>query len=111
MSPTPVTVAGMAHAPRPGWHGIPPSQDRYVAPISLPAPTVGVTTTTEKAPPLWVDLIYADGAKQTVRGFAMAWTKSMVFVQWVEFSMAREVWVDAGAVRRRQLDEGRQRRP
>ncbi|WDF34530.1 hypothetical protein PTW37_06430 [Arthrobacter agilis] len=101
----------MAHAPRPGWHGIPPSTDRYVAPLSLPAPTSGVTTTTENAPPLWVDLIYTDGSKQTVKAFAMAWTNSLVLVQWVEFSVAREAWVDAGMVRRRHLDQGRQRRP
>lgn len=100
----------MERAPRPGWHGIPPSRDRYVAPISLPAPTTGVTETTEKAPPIWCDLVYTDGHSQTVKGFAMAWTNSLVRVQWVEYSMAREVWVDAGVVRRRQLEERRPHR-
>lgn len=81
----------MEQRPRPGWHGIPPSRDRYVAPISLPAPTSGITETASNAPPIWVELVYADGRKQTVKGFAMAWTNSLVLAQWVEFSMAREV--------------------
>jgi hypothetical protein len=100
----------MENRPRPGWHGIPPSRDRYVPPISLPEPTTGVTTTTENAPPIWADLVYADGHSQTVKGFAMAWTNSMVLLQWVEFSMAREVWVDAGVVRRRQLEDRKRNR-
>lgn len=100
----------MENRPRPGWHGIPPSRDRYVPPISLPAPTTGVTTTTENAPPIWCELVYADGRSQTVKGFAMAWTNSMVYVQWVEFSMAREVWVDAGVVKRRQLEDRKRNR-
>ncbi|MFC3299656.1 hypothetical protein FJV46_10775 [Arthrobacter agilis] len=100
----------MERAPRPGWHGIPPSTDRYVPPLSLPAPTSGITETSSKAPPLWVDLIYTDGSKQTVKAFAMAWTNSLVRVQWVEFSIAREAWVDAGAVRRRQIEERQRHR-
>lgn len=79
-------------------------------PISLPGPTSGITETTDKAPPIWIDLVYADGQKQTVRGFAMAWTNSMVRVQWVEYSVAREVWVDAGVVKRRQLEERKRNR-
>ena len=104
------TVAAMDPRPRPGWHGIPPSSDRYVPPVSLPEPTEGVTTTTANAPAIWADLIYADGNVQTVKGFAMAWTNSMVLAQWVEFSMAREVWLDAGAVKRRQLEDRRPHR-
>lgn len=100
----------MENRPRPGWHGISPSRDRYVPPISLPAPTTGITTTTEKAPPIWCDLAYSDGRTQTVKGFAMAWTNSLVYVQWVEFSMAREVWVDAGVVKRRQLEDRKRNR-
>jgi hypothetical protein len=96
----------MEPRPRPGWHGIPPATDRYVPPISLPIPTEGVTTTTANAPAIWVDLIYSDGRTQTVKGFAMAWTNSMVLCQYIELSRAREVWVDAGAVKRRQ-PEGR----
>lgn len=96
--------------PRPGWHGIPPSRDKYVAPISVPAPTEGITETTSNAPPIWADLVYADGRRQTVKGFAMAWTNSLVFVQWVEYSMAREVWVNANVVTRRQLEERRPHR-
>lgn len=79
-------------------------------PISLPAPTEGVTETTSNAPPVWVDLVYADGRTQTVKGFAMAWTNSLVRVQWVEFSMAREVWVDAGVVKRRHLEASKRKR-
>jgi hypothetical protein len=75
----------------PGWHGYPPSGDQYVPPISLPAPTEGVTTTTANAPAIWVELDYSDGRTQTVKGFAMAWTNSMVLAQWVELSRAREV--------------------
>lgn len=40
----------------------------------------------------------------------MAWTNSLVFVQWVEYSMAREVWVNANVVTRRQLEERRPHR-
>jgi hypothetical protein len=100
----------MESRPRPGWHGIPPSTDRYVPPVSLPAPTTGATTTTENAPPIWADLVYTDGRVQTVKGLALAWTNSMVLLQWMEFSMAREVWVDAGVVRRRQLEDRRRHR-
>lgn len=103
-------MTAMERAPRPGWHGIPPATDKYIAPVSLPEPTVGVTETTENAPPVWVDLIYSNGSKQTVKGFAMAWTNSLVRVQWVEHSVAREVWVDSGVVRRRQLEERRRNR-
>jgi hypothetical protein len=74
-----------------------------VAPISVPAPTEGITTTTANAPPIWAELVYADGVKQTVKGFAMAWTDSLVLLQWVEYSKAREVWVNANVVTRRQL--------
>jgi hypothetical protein len=100
----------MERAPRPGWHGIPPSRDRYIPPISLPEPAEGVTETTANAPAIWCDLVYPDGATQTVKGFAMAWTASLVRVQWVEHSVAREVWVDAGVVRRRQLEDARRHR-
>lgn len=91
----------MAPNPRPGWHGIPPSRDKFVPPIGLPAPSHGVTATERKAPPIWCELVYPDGHTQTVKGFAMAWTNSMVLVQWVEYSVAREVWVNANVVSRR----------
>ena len=42
-------------APRPGWHGVPPSADRYVPPLQLNAPN-GPATEPEKAPALWVEL-------------------------------------------------------
>lgn len=103
-------VAGMERAPHPGWHGIPPSRDRFIPPVPLPEPTEGVTWTTEKAPPIWCGLIYPDGRTQTVKGFAMAWTSGMVLVQWVEFSMPREVWVNANVVRRRQIEEKKHHR-
>jgi hypothetical protein len=55
------------------------------------------------APSIWAELVYADGSKQTVKGFAMAWTDTFVLLQWVEYSMAREVWVNANVVTRRKL--------
>jgi hypothetical protein len=69
----------------------------------------GVTTTTREALPIWCDLIYPDGRTQTVKGFAMAWTNSLVLCQWVEYSMAREAWVDAGVVKRRQIEDRHRR--
>jgi hypothetical protein len=100
----------MERAPRPGWHGIPPSRDRFEPPKSLPEPTEGVHWTTENAPAVWAELTYPDDRRQTVKGFAMAWTRELVQVQWVEYSMAREAWVTAGKVRRRQLEERRPHR-
>ena len=83
----------MTSASRPGWHGIPPSADRFVPPLQLDAPDGPVTEpekAPEKAPALWVELEYPDDRKQTVKGFAMAWTPDAVYAQWVEFSRARE---------------------
>lgn len=80
------------HAPRPGWHGIPPSADRFRPPMALDEP-LGEVTEPEKALPIWLELSYPDGRKQTMRGFAMAWTTDAVYAQWVEFSRAREAWV------------------
>lgn len=81
-----------------------------MAPESLPEPTEGITRTTEKAPPVWAELTYPEGIVQTVKGFAMAWTRDLVQVQWVEYSMAREAWVTADKVRRRKLEERRNHR-
>jgi hypothetical protein len=100
----------MERASQPGWHGIPPSQDKFVPPISFPEPTEGITTTERNAPLIWCDLIYPDGHSQTVKGFAMAWTNSLVLCQWVEYSMAREAWVNANVVTRRKLEEPRRNR-
>jgi hypothetical protein len=50
-----------------------------------------------------VDLEYPTGSRQTVRGFAMAWTSTAVLAQWVEFSIAREAWVRADQCTRREL--------
>lgn len=110
MSEQAATVSGMERAPRPGWHGIPPSRDRFVPPDSLPEPIEGVYRTTEKAPPVWADLTYPDGAVHAVKGFAMAWTRDLVQAQWVEHSIAREAWVPAARIRRRQLEERRPHR-
>lgn len=110
MSELAATLSGMERAARPGWHGIPPSRDRFVAPESLAPPTDGVHRTTEKAPPVWANLTYPGGVTQTVKGFAMAWTRDLVQVQWVEYSMAREAWVDAAVVKRRQLKDRRPHR-
>ena len=88
--------------PRPGWHGIPPSADRYVLPLQLDPP-VQPATEPEKAPALWVELEYPDGRKQTVKGFGMAWTPDAVYAQWVEFSRAREAWVRPDQCRRREI--------
>ena len=89
-------------APRPGWHGIPPSADRYVPPLQLDPPN-RPGTESEKAPAMWVELEYPDGRKQTVKGFAMAWTSDAVYAQWVEFSRAREAWVRPDQCTRREL--------
>lgn len=89
-------------APHPGWHGIPPSEDRYVAPLQLDAPDEPATERT-KPTPIWVVLEYPDGRKQTAKGFAMAWTKDAVYAQWVEFSRAREAWVRANQCTRREI--------
>lgn len=89
-------------AERPGWHGIPPSADRYVPPLQHPVPSSGITEPL-KSPALWVDLEYPDGSTRTLRGFAMAWTDTLVLAQWIEYSRAREAWVDAGHCRRRAL--------
>lgn len=89
-------------AERPGWHGIPPSADRYVPPLQLDAPGSCVTEPS-RSPALWVDLDYPDGSRRTVKGFAMAWTETMVLAQWIEYSRAREAWVEAARCRRRDL--------
>ncbi len=52
---------------------------------------------------MWVELEYPDGRKQTVKGFAMAWTSDAVYAQWVEFSRAREAWVRPDQCRRRDI--------
>jgi hypothetical protein len=96
-------------APRPGWHGIAPSADRYVPPLQLDAPDE-TATEPEKAPALWVELEYPGGRKQTVKGFAMAWTKDAVYAQWIEFSRAREAWVLPKQCTRRQLAASRDTR-
>lgn len=87
-------------AERPGWHGIPPSADRYIPPLQLDAPTSGITEP-RTAPALWVDLDYPDGSTRTMKGFAMAWAGDRVLAQWIEYSRAREAWVDAARCRRR----------
>lgn len=89
-------------AQRPGWHGIPPSADRYVPPLQLEAPTADIVEPM-RSPALWVDLDYPDGSTRTLKGFAMAWTGTEVLAQWIEFSRAREAWVDATRCRRRAL--------
>lgn len=89
---------------RPGWHGIPPSADRYVPPLQLEAPD-GRVTEPLRSPALWVDLAYPDGARRTMKGFAMAWTDTAVRAQWIEYSRAREAWVDATQCRRRTLKQ------
>jgi hypothetical protein len=89
-------------APRPGWHGIPSSADRYVPPLQLDPPERPATEP-EKAPALWVELEYPDGRTQTAKGFAMAWTPDAVYAQWVESSRAREAWVRPDQCRRRQI--------
>lgn len=87
-------------AERPGWHGIPPSADRYIPPLQRDAPSDGITEPL-RSPGLWVDLAYPDGSTRTMKGFAMAWTRTLVLAQWIEYSRAREAWVDAARCRRR----------
>ncbi len=86
-----------------GWHGLPPTTHRFVPPLQLEAPTGPITESTSPAPALWVDLEYPNGSRQTVRGFAMAWTGSAVLAQWVEFSIAREAWVRPDQCTRRDI--------
>jgi hypothetical protein len=89
-------------AERPGWHGIPPSADRYIPPLQLGPPEADITEPL-RSPALWVELDYPDGSTRTMKGFAMAWTGSVVLAQWIEYSRAREAWVDAARCRRRAL--------
>jgi ABC-type nitrate/sulfonate/bicarbonate transport system permease component len=86
-----------------GWHGLPPTTHQFIPPLQLPAPSEGITESVPPAPPLWIDLEYANGSRQTVRGFAMAWTASAVLAQWVEFSLAREAWVRPDQCTRREI--------
>ncbi|KNC16340.1 hypothetical protein AC792_15225 [Arthrobacter sp. RIT-PI-e] len=86
----------------PGWQGIPPGADRFVPPLQRAAPSEGITEPT-RSPALWVDLDYPDGSTSTRKGFAMAWTGTLVLAQWIEYSRAREAWVDAARCRRRDL--------
>lgn len=88
---------------KPGWHGLPPTTRGFVPPLQLEAPEHGITESVSLAPALWVVLEYADGARQTVRGFAMAWTSSAVLAQWVELSIAREAWVRPDQCTRREI--------
>ncbi len=71
-----------------------------MAPLQLEAPTGGITEP-PRSPALWVELEYSDGTRRTMKGFAMAWTGSAVRAQWIEYSRAREAWVDAAHCRRR----------
>lgn len=71
-------------------------------PLQLAGPDRPATEP-EKAPALWVELEYPDGRKQTVKGFAMAWTSDAVYAQWVEFSRAREAWVRPDQCQRREI--------
>lgn len=70
--------------------------------MQLDAPS-GDITEPAKALPIWLELSYPDGAKQTMRGFAMAWTAGEVYAQWVEFSRAREAWVLPSQCSRREI--------
>ncbi len=71
-------------------------------PLQLPAPSTPITEPA-KAPALWVELEYPDGQQQTVKGFAMAWTKEAVYAQWIEFSRARTAWVRPDQCTRREI--------
>lgn len=86
-----------------GWHGLPPTTHQYLPPVQLEAPAEGITESVPPAPALWVDLEYPDGSRQTVRGFAMAWTQTAVLAQWIEFSIAREAWVRPDQCTRREI--------
>ncbi|TDK27677.1 hypothetical protein E2F48_00605 [Arthrobacter crusticola] len=87
------------------WHGIPPPADRFTPSVQLEQPAEGVHWTREKAPPLWADLAYENKSKQTVKGIAMAWTKELVWMQWIEHSKPRHAGVEAGACRRREIPQ------
>ena len=45
----------LIHTPWPGWHGIPPSADRFRSPVTLNEPPEEVTEP-EKALPIWLEL-------------------------------------------------------
>lgn len=99
------------------WGGYEPGGDLFVPPESLPESPEGVHWTTKKAPPVWADLTFP-ASLRTMKGFAMTWVKEeaapredhLVQVQWVEHSMAREVWVNAIVVTRRQLADRKRHR-
>jgi hypothetical protein len=57
---------------------------------------------------VWVRLHLQDGTERTQWGFAKAWTRgqALVEVQWQQsyYMAAREFWVDASTVSRRQIE-------
>lgn len=84
----------------------PPHRDDCEPPIQQPAP-LDVVTRAAKAVPCWVDLAWASGRKDTYPAFAEAWTRDLVYVQWVEQSEGRRAWVLASQCQRRVLKRGR----
>ncbi len=92
----------MSSEPRPGWHGVPPSAERFVAPVQREPPVEPVIEPVE-ALPIWVRLEYPDKHTETVKSFAMAWTEGAVLAQWVEFSQTRKAWVRPNQCRRREI--------
>ncbi|WP_369045144.1 hypothetical protein [Sinomonas sp. P10A9] len=77
------------------------------APLSLPAPD-GPATRPVKALPVWVRLRFPDGSERTEKGFAKAWTRDHVLVQYVGHQgyhpAAMELWTEARWVRRRTIE-------
>ncbi|NOJ59771.1 hypothetical protein [Arthrobacter sp. 260] len=93
----------MAHK----FHGdswsLAPGTRNWTPPLQVEEPDPAVVHTTDKTIPLWADLAYPDGHTATAKGFAQAWTREVVRIQWVENSLPRYAWVAVGQVRRRTL--------
>ncbi|WP_426302790.1 hypothetical protein [Arthrobacter sp. R-11] len=92
---------------RPYW--VAPRNENPEHPLTVPESEValGTKTVAPKSIPVWVRLRFEDGSEETVKGFAMAWTRVHVFVQipWAQhyYTGTNEVWVKAEDVRRRKL--------
>ncbi len=80
-------------------------------PIVVPQSAIDARSVTHahKALPVWVRLAFDDGRQpQTDKGFALAWTGRHVLVQVLwrmsYYQAAREFWVEATQVDRRQIE-------
>ncbi|GAB3535812.1 hypothetical protein GCM10027403_14530 [Arthrobacter tecti] len=65
---------------------------------------------TEKTIPVWVRLHFPSGKAETAKGFAIAWTREAVLVQYVDMWPVEPIWVEPQRVRRRKLEKDRRGR-